>query len=967
MKISITWVVKNSSGQLKGPYTTDEILAKIEDGTITGDEEMAQYPGGDWQHTSKYTEFYEKILQTLESQSKGSNNEKEKNRNAKRQKESDKDATVVVDKNKIKIVQPKISESLQPVLDKKPKNDKASFNEQKERISPTPKNINTTDVIELKNIESAITSSIKNQTKQFVLIGIVAVAVLVVIFELFGSSDDDIGKRINLIAPKPSIDKLKQNEIDARTNQAVVLIGQDTTESYLEAQNILVSVIENSLRNLRSRMALCLVYKELWPFTKQEAADINAIRNLTKNTRSLNKIDSAGFVCEAIKLYTDGRFNESQSTLDKVLEKDPSNFFLYQLKGEILEIENQILPAEAYYQKTKELSGSWIKPIFSLARIGIKTNDLNKASGYFMEALKLNKTHKSSILGLGLVEYARKQMDKAQSILTTGIQINSIVDKNLESQGLEALVEIYLGKGEKSKALDYANTNLLKNPNKKSAIQLCERLGGCDKNVIKNAKPDEDLLFNCQYLLRRKEFLQAQAECKAAYDMNKNNSKAALLAGEALLDLGQSNESLVWLERAIKADPKNIQAYLKKADILSSRYDFTEAEKSLLIADKITSKANYEVQREFGQMAFKKNDFQTAIRLAEKALKIYDADLDSIILLSKASRSLGMSITVSGQKEQDERSKLLQTAYSNAVKAVELDSTNIQAQINYAKIQASLQGIDIGVDYMLELIQLFPSIIDYRIALADLYIGEERFAQAIDELKKVLVFSDKNKKAMMAIAKSYGAVGQYQVATTFYLKASSLDPSDTEPIFEVAKILLEQGKPDEAKRQFERVLSINKRHPKANYFLGKTMMLMGNYSEAEKYAEIEKKMYPGLKDPYLLVAEIKYMTKNYSECASEYSLAINSSPQPANVYVKAAKCFRLSGQTELAQGFLDLAAEKESGYEEIYKEQGALMESKGDTSGAISAYCKYKELSPNSKDKDQIKDIVQRLGGECGD
>jgi hypothetical protein len=40
------------------------------------------------------------------------------------------------------------------------------------------------------------------------------------------------------------------------------------------------------------------------------------------------------------------------------------------------------------------------------------------------------------------------------------------------------------------------------------------------------------------------------------------------------------------------------------------------------------------------------------------------------------------------------------------------------------------------------------------------------------------------------------------------------------------------------------------------------------------------------------------------------------------IYVRAARCYRLSGQIDMAQGFLDIAAERESGYEEIYKEQG---------------------------------------------
>jgi tetratricopeptide (TPR) repeat protein len=231
-----------------------------------------------------------------------------------------------------------------------------------------------------------------------------------------------------------------------------------------------------------------------------------------------------------------------------------------------------------------------------------------------------------------------------------------------------------------------------------------------------------------------------------------------------------------------------------------------------------------------------------------------------------------------------------------------------------------------------------------------------------------LAINAKDKKALMAIAKSYFQIGDQESATTAYLTASNLDPSDAEPIFEVAKIYMEdEKKRDQSLAQFQRVLGLNKKYPKANFYIGRLMILKGNYSEAENYAEIEKKMYPQLTDPYLLIAEIKYISKNYTDCAAEYAKATNFGSQPAAVYVKAAKCYRLSGQLDMAQGFIDIAAEKESGFEEIYKEQGALFESRGDTVSAIRSYCKYSELSPNSKDKELIKSQIQALGGECGD
>lgn len=969
-KISITWIVKNPRGQIKGPYTTIEVLDFISNGKFSGEEEISKYPGGEWTTISKEPEFYERILETLENQLKDPNDVKPQTKVTEAKKSSKitsqqkkydgvaVEETVAVPDAQKSLIRP-LSIKIPPPP---PNSGKMSPSEVTEYLKQ-----NKTDVIELKSIDQERKKENLN-TLRWPLFGVILLVATVLIY--FGLSDEDStdnSDKVALLLPNASKDVLKASEIDSRVNKALQLVSQDTTETYLEAQNILVATIENSIKNLKPRMILCAVYKELWPFSRQNENDQKAITQMAKQTKSMNKIDVSGMVCESIKLLTEGRYSESLSVVDKALEKDFSNFFLYQLKGEILEHDNQKLVAESFYQKAKELSGSWVKPVFFQALINAKINEPNKAHQLFLDALKLNKRHKNSIFGIGILEASRGQQEKALLYLTNGLALDGKVDKNIESQGLETLVEIYLIKGDKKKAIELANTNLSKNPSKKSAIHLCERLGGCDKTVLKNAKPDEELFFNCQALYRQKEYLQSQAECKSAFELNPKNAMAALIAGESLWYLGQSLEAIAWIEKATKANPRNVKAYIKKAEFLSDRFDFLEAEKVLMQADYVSGKSSYEVQRGFAHLAFKKRDYRGTLKLAEKALKNYDADIESIILYSSAARNLALSYKITNQKDQEERQRLAQDAHNYALKAIELDSTNIEAQINYAKVIATRQGIDVGGDYLIEMIKLYPSLHEYRTALAEVYMEEERYKQAIEELQKVLSSNAKNKKALMAIGKSYAQVAEFDKAITSFLTASNQDPSDAEPIFEVAKIYLEQGKIDQAQNQFERVLGINKKYPKANFFIGRVMIMKGNYSEAEKFAEIEKKMYPSLIDPYLLIAEIKFISKNYTECAAEYARATNFGNQPASVYVKTAKCYRLSGQLDMAQGFIDIASEKESGYEEIYKEQGALFESRGDTVSAIRSYCKYRELSPNSKDQDQIQAQIRELGGECGD
>lgn len=76
-----------------------------------------------------------------------------------------------------------------------------------------------------------------------------------------------------------------------------------------------------------------------------------------------------------------------------------------------------------------------------------------------------------------------------------------------------------------------------------------------------------------------------------------------------------------------------------------------------------------------------------------------------------------------------------------------------------------------------------------------------------------------------------------------------------------------------------------------------------------------------------------------------------------------AKSHRLSGQLDTAASMLRIAATKESGNPEIYREQGAVFERQGLSDQALSAYSRYLELKPNADDRVEVQSRIMSLGG----
>jgi tetratricopeptide (TPR) repeat protein len=335
-----------------------------------------------------------------------------------------------------------------------------------------------------------------------------------------------------------------------------------------------------------------------------------------------------------------------------------------------------------------------------------------------------------------------------------------------------------------------------------------------------------------------------------------------------------------------------------------------------------------------------------AIGYLQRANKIYENDIETLILLAKSYIATGDY--ASAQK------------YS--VRAIELDSTSTEAQIVYARVLTQFQGLETGILYLKDLINKFSYTIDFRMALADLLREQERASQAQKIYEQLVDADPRNKEARIGLGRCYQAQAVFDKALKQYLSASVTDPSDVEGLFRAGVLYIEIGKYQNAVDQLKRAQIVNPLYPRLHYYMGRAFFLNGDYDQALAAAMEERKINPNLADSYILAAEIYAASKQFQKCATEYQQAIKLRPQGAELYVKVARCYRQSGSPDIAESMLSIAAGQESGLPEIYKEQGAVYETKGDIRAAVQAYNKYLTLSPNAPDRHEIEARIETIG-----
>jgi tetratricopeptide (TPR) repeat protein len=938
---NVSWMVQGAKGPQLGPMSTEAVMKMISDGRIQGSEKIRALPNGRWIPISRQAEFYDRLLEVLEEvvRSKGS---------------------------KLPPVIAEMPSHNAPEIDERfeedtlpPRNDEltlAPLRLTKDTSAPplqkehsiTYRPSNDGEVVDLIRLPEKKAKSDRKMIIPIMMIGL-ALALALYAF-ITPDPTDSAGGKPHLLSPRISAGSngLTNDKVKELLRLGIDSFLLDTYEGYLESQQKLVQLIEGSSQNKEARGLLCLVYRELWPFVRQDSQDLEAVNSLTRTTRQADPVGINGIYCDISRLIIIGRYREAKGVLDHSLNQTnlSSAPVLYALKAELLAGDRDPHTAALYAEKARKLWPEWTKPIFDFAMYSAKAGDYQKAFSALREVRESNPKHKKAAIELGLMqENVYHQTDQAMSTLSAALIMREKVLNSTESRGYLVLAQILVKKKQTKKALEYAQKAYDLNPSDPITKELFKSLGGSEADAKSPSFTAELVYLGDQYV-RTGDCLAAQAEFKAAFELDPTNGVAAMKAAKCLWQLNQNHEAVSYLDKAISADKQLTAAYVLQADYFSQRFNYNAAIQILAKAAQRFSN-NYEVLRGYGLLEYRRNNLKEALAYLLRAHKIYENDTDTLILLARVQMGL----------------TLYKEASVSASRAVEVDSTNSEAQIVFAKVIGQLYGVDQGIARLRELMVKYAYTVDFRVGLAELYASSERFKISQEIYEQIVEVDPKNKKAWIGLGASYQAQGLFDKAIKSTLSAAILDPTDPEPLYKLGLIYLENDKYKDAITQFQRALKINPMFPRLNYYMGRAYLLNGDYAYALTAAQEERKSNPNLAEPYLLAAEVYTETKQFQKCAEEYQIAIKLRPQGALLYIKLARCYRQSGSLDIAESMLNIASSQESGNPEIYKEQGAIYETRGDTRSAVAAYNKYLTLSPNAPDRREIESRVYQLSG----
>ena len=762
---------------------------------------------------------------------------------------------------------------------------------------------------------------------------------------------------IKLMIPKKTQNQMSQKQALNLIQKSQNLYAQDHFLAYFEAQKNLIKILENSSNPDVSASAaalLCLVDLELWPFTQKSELDLKALERISQYSTQISPSNVQAQSCLSVMLILQNQWSQANQIINTVIDREKNSpnppVAFYYLKARVLIANKEYDKALGYLNEAQKIWSNWWKVFNESAQIlqRPEINQAPKATQIYKHILKNNPQHTSSQVYLGTrKQILFKNISKSKAFLSRLLNSQNKVPPQELSQIHFSLAQIFLKEQNKLQALNHAKMAYKIDSTHNQITSFIKKLGGSIK--ADTQKESEQLILEGDLFLEQKQYLKAQSIYKKAFQIYDKNAQAAIKIAQCLWNLNSARQAFSWLNKAIAIDKKQMDAYILLIDYYSQRYNFKQAGNSLRQA-RLENKKNYKTVKAEALFELRRRNYLKAQQRTEAAIKMYASDAELYVLLSQSFQ---------GQAEFNKTK--YNDAYLAAVQATEINSYFIQAHIDVAVSLAGTRNTQAGVEYISRLIKTNPQIIEYEIALGHLFFKSGQFEKAQEIFRKIIQTHPQLKQIYIQQALTLKALKKTKEAQNHFLKAIRLNPSDAKAFYEMGIIYLENKQPQKALIQFERALKANKNYPLLHYLIGRSSLILGDYENALKQARLEKAQNPRLSEPYILEAETYSAMKNWTSCASTYNEVIKFSTPNAENYIKMSRCYRYAGYLDIAEKMINNATAQESGNPEVYKELGAIHETKGEKPLAVQAYQQYLVLFPNAPDRKIIEARMENL------
>src|SRR3954462_4857256 len=176
--------------------------------------------------------------------------------------------------------------------------------------------------------------------------------------------------------------------------------------------------------------------------------------------------------------------------------------------------------------------------------------------------------------------------------------------------------------------------------------------------------------------------------------------------------------------------------------------------------------------------------------------------------------------------------------------------------------------------------------------MGDAYIRLRQYKEAIEVLEKVVELTRPEEVIYEAIGHCYHRLKNYAQARFHYRKANHMNPDDSKLYYKIALTYIDEGHWEQAIKQLENAMRIQRNVPKYNLAMGECKMNLDHYKEAIQYFSIVVKQRPRNVNGWESLIRCLYQKDLFDEACTQCLAALQSTEsKPVFLFYYAAALF----------------------------------------------------------------------------
>ena len=962
------FLIKFKDGVIRGPFSENEMDDMIYDNVLIGEEEIREYPDGEWISIAKVEHFYDAFMGAFEIDKNININDKETfidsptRTNIKEQNEKAEKTTVqkkpenqenTEEKAKDDKTAVYTSEDIRVVSDSliKKKDEAILDPEKKSPIIPQAVIVSLEDT---KPSQRSLKSKILMASALLVLVGTILYMATgdskIESIDVNGVKFEKNYMEIKL--PVAETTNYSPKESSKRKKEAMLLLNNDDIISYKKAVALFHEALEYDSGNYSVLSYIAYCYARLYEVSKQDPEYTNTLRAIINRAEKADQNIETISMAKISYLNTQHDYKGATTVFNELLSsmKDPSK-----LSDAVLTVAAESLIGSndynAAYQitssMTKNKKSTYPRAYFVEGLIRMNSKEYEVAAEDFKIALKLNPKHSASQIKLfemnkdsaatKMFEYLKNNSANVSHNDSSAILylLGNIAVQNSDVKSANTLYE---------KALDFSSSNT-------KAMIAYEQLGGDISKYKKTANQmpnthidSSTFLMRGDELFHLQKFRDSSLQYRMATSLEPQNMIAWYKLGDSYRMSYEYMKALDAYNESIKIDKLSLPTLVRLARVQTDLYMFQEAAGNLSKAQEIDPD-NADVSFAIGYIHDKRNMEKEAVEYYQKAVSQNFSHVEALFMLAR----------INLKYEKYDEARLL------FEKVLLVQPDYFEAYIYLARILARTDHISKAEKYTDDLKKTFPDVAEISVAMALAYMDALDYDRAELELKDALRKNKYSIFALKAYAELNEKLGRSKEAVGYYETISIIAPYYLEAVNQKSKIYCALGQIANCEQELLKLVDLCPRYPNAHYTLAKMYYKNGQYENAEEALNREINYNPAIRNSYLLLGDT-YIKLNKAQKAIElYSKMLKANKKDPYGLLGLAKAYYAAKDFTAAETMIKQARHIDPSINEVYHVECMVYYQMKMYAESKVSCDEFLKRAPDDANSEEVKGIISKI------